>query len=322
MKSRNRIAPKQTCEDKKSRHGILTLPLSIMLPFGLLGFRPGQLFNKIIGYIINTMFLFNYGLILTITIARFYNVMDYENTLPKFFTGFAVVMTIKFTILIYIYFRKFNFMCLFEDLIILRKHSLSKKEIFLVIITFTAIVVMSIYLIYYVSYLWVPPVLRTGHSFKFTFENNDPTQARATIILEFLIFITTTWVSILATGFFINVISVVLRREFDKCIENLQEKIEETGILSSDIFSKTVERFQELRGLVEKVDDMFFLDFVLNLCLSLGILCGSLYGIYVGHFTYENMHIPVIFSMATLLITLPPSAALHTKVILPFHCSP
>ena len=187
--------------------------------------------------------------------------------------------------------------------------------------TFTAIVAMVIYIIYYLSYLFVLPVLRTGHSFKFTFENNSPMEARATIVLEFLFFMISTWVSILATGFVINVISVVLRREFSKCIENLQEKIKETGILSSDIFSETVDRFQELRGMVEKVDDMFFLDFVLNLCLSIGILCSSFYGIYVGHFTYENIHIQIIFSMATLLITLLPSAALHNKVMLPYHCS-
>ena len=92
-------------------HGILALPLCVMLPFGLLGFRPGQLFNKIVGFAINTMFLFNYGLILTITAARFYNVKDYHDTLAKFFTGFAVVMTIKFTILFYIYISRNLIFC-------------------------------------------------------------------------------------------------------------------------------------------------------------------------------------------------------------------
>ena len=127
MKSRNRTAPNNASYNKYSNHGILTLPLCIMLPFGLLGLKPGQLFNKIIGYVISTMFLFNYGLILTITVARFYNVKDYKDTLAKFFTGFAVIMTIKFTILIYIYFKRYNFLCMLEDLTNLRKHSLSKK---------------------------------------------------------------------------------------------------------------------------------------------------------------------------------------------------
>ena len=59
---------------------------------------------------------------------------------------------------------------------------------------------------------------------------------------------------------------------------------------------------------------MFFLDFVLNLGLSLGLLCSSFYGIYVRELTYQDMHIPILVSMVTLLIMLPPSAALHSKV--------
>ena len=190
MRIRNQISTDEMNKEENNffGHGILTLPLSLMLPFGLLGFKPGQLFNKIIGYMINTMFLFNYGLILTITIARFYSVKDYKDTLAKFFTGFAIVMTIKFTILFYIYFKRYNFLCLLEDLTNLRKHGLSKKELLLIITTFTSIVAMVINTIYYLSYLFVLPVLRTGHSFKFTFNNDNPSQARTTIVLEFLFF--------------------------------------------------------------------------------------------------------------------------------------
>ena len=46
--------------------------------------------------------MFNYGLILAVTIARFMNIKDHD-TLNSFLTGFAVVMEIKFTILIYIF---------------------------------------------------------------------------------------------------------------------------------------------------------------------------------------------------------------------------
>ena len=180
-----------------------------MLPFGLLGFRPGQLFNKIIGYIINLMFLFNYGLILAVTIARFVTVKDYKDTLVKFHSGFAVVMTVKFTILSYIYFKKFNFLCLLEDLTNLRKHSLSKKELLLIITTFTSIVAMVINTIYYLSYLFGLPLVRTGIK-TFIFEYNGPSLVRVTKILELLIYLNITRISILVTGFFINVISVVL----------------------------------------------------------------------------------------------------------------
>ena len=224
MELRSQVTPDEVNDGRKTRlkYGILTLPLSLMLPFGLLGFRPGQLFNKIIGYIINLMFLFNYGLILAVTIARFVTVKDYKDTLVKFHSGFAVVMTVKFTILIYIYFKKFNFLCLLEDLTNLRKHSLSKKELLLIITTFTSIVAMVINTIYYLSYLFGLPLVRTGIR-TFIFEYNGPSLVRVTKILELLIYLNITRISILVTGFFINVISVVLGREFLKCIENLEE---------------------------------------------------------------------------------------------------
>ena len=69
--------------------------------------------------------------------------------------------------------------------------------------------------------------------------------------------------------------------------------------------------------MVEKVDDIFFLDFTLNLFASLGMLCSAIYGIYVGHFTFEDMTLQILVSILTLLITLPPSAALHSKVMAP-----
>ena len=316
MELRSRVTPVEVDDERKTRlkQGILNLPLSLMLPFGLLGLRSGQLFNKIAGCVINLMFLFNYGLILAVTIARFMNIKDHD-TLNSFLTGFAVVMEIKFTILIYIYFKRFNFVMLLEDITRRRKYSLSKKELLFVITTFIAGVTMATYLILYVCYRFLLPVLRTGGStFAFAFKLDNTATSGVKRILEFLFFMVSTWISILATAFLINVISIVLRREFDKCIENLREKIKETGILSSEIFSETVDRFQELRGLVEKVDNMFFLDFVLNLGLSLGLLCSSFYGIYVRELTYEDMHIPILVSMLTLLIMLPPSAALRSKV--------
>ena len=319
MYLRNKITTGQMNykENTFFRRGVLNLPLIIMLPFGLLGFRPGQLFNKIVGYFINTMFLFNYCLILAVAIARFCNVKndEYERTHVKFFTGFAVFMTVKFTILIYIYFKRFNFIHLLEDITKIRKYSLSKIELTFVTMQFTTVVTMVIYLIYFVFNQYVIPVLTTGvRPFEYAFKYNGPLQARVTIILEFLIYMNNTWISILATSFIINVISVVLRREFDKCVEILQEKIDKTETLTGDKFSETVERFQELIGMVDKVDDMFFLDFTLNLFASLGMLCSAIYGIYVRDFTFKDMTLQILVSIVTLLVTLPASAALQSKV--------
>ena len=319
MKIGNRITLDQMNREENNfyRRGFLNLPLTIM--FGLLGFRPGQILNKIVGYFINLMFFFNYGSVLAVTVARITNVKEYYHTINKFFTGFAVIMTIKFTILIHIFFKRYNFVCLLKDISNKRKHSLSKKELLFVWTIFIATVTMVICIVYHGSYVYVLPVLKTGyHYFNFAFKikKNSLLIARTTVIFEYVIFMNSTWISIIATSVLVNVIAVVLRREFDKCIENLQEKINETGLLSGDTFSETVQRFQELRVMVEKVDDMFFLDFALNLCLSLGILCSSIYGIYTGDFAFENetIHLKIQVSIVTLLITLPASAALHSKV--------
>ena len=318
MRIRSEIRVDQTNKEENNfyQRGVLNIPLTIMLPFGLLGLRPGQLFNKVIGCFINLMFLFNYGLVLAVTIARFINVKDYNFTTNKFFTGFAVVMSIKFTSLFYIFFKRYNFVCLFKDLSYKRKHRLSKKELLFVIIIFMVTVTLVIYTIFYTSYVYALPVLRTGiRHFVLAFESNSLFMARTTTILECIVFMNSTWISVLLTGLLINVISMVLRREFEKCIRTLQEKINQTGSLSGDIFSETVERFQELRGMVEKVDDMFFLDVALNLCLPLGVLCSAIFSVIIGEFNYgNNIFNAILVSVVTLLIQLPPSAAMHSKV--------
>ena len=72
--------------------------------FGLLGFRPGQLSNKILGFIVNSMFLMNY--ILVVTIGTVYLIRDKNPDMTsKFYVGFVILMMINFTILIYIYYK-------------------------------------------------------------------------------------------------------------------------------------------------------------------------------------------------------------------------
>ena len=213
----NRIRPDGENYERKTlfRHGILALPLSVMLMFGLLGFRLGQLFNKIIGCVINLMFFFNKGLILSVTISRFINVKDNHETIDKFFTCFDVLMTVKFTPLIYMYFQRFNLGMLLESITKKRKHDSSKKELLFVIIIFIVVVTMAIYVILYFSYRFVLPVLITGvNRHIFAFKSKDPLTSRIAAILESLIFMSITWTSVLATSFLLKVIAVVLRREF------------------------------------------------------------------------------------------------------------
>ena len=156
-------------------HGVLTLPLIVILPFGLLGLRHGQLFDRISGCVIDLMFFFNYGLILAVAVSRFVNMKDYFPTIDKFFTGFVVFMTIKFTLLTYIFFKKSNFVCLLGNITKIRKYSLSKKEFIFLLFIFITVVTMVIYLVYYTSIFFVLPALRTGYRpIDFAFKSNSP----------------------------------------------------------------------------------------------------------------------------------------------------
>ena len=155
----------------------------------------------------------------------------------NFFTSFAAVMVIKFTILIYIFFKRYNFVCLLKDLHNTRKHRLSKKELLFAMIIFVAALTAVIYLIYHTCNVHVLPLLKTGpYYFTFAFKSDSPLMARTAVILEYVVYMNNTWSSVIATSFLVNVIAVVLRREFQKCVKNLQEKINETGLLSGDIF--------------------------------------------------------------------------------------
>ena len=118
----------------------------------------------------------------------------------------------------------------------------------------------------------------------------------------------------MATSFIISLIAVVTRAELSKCIEELQHNINETNTLSNNTFSEGVERFQQLRALVNKVDYSFCLILSINLSLSLGILCTSIYSIYIGETTFEDMKVGISVSFATLVVLLPSAAALYSKV--------
>ena len=106
-----------------------------------------------------------------------------------------------------------------------------------------------------------------------------------------------------------------LRREFSKCIGDLQDNIKKTSTLSSDMFTEAIERFQQFRSLTQRFDDTFFLVLSLNLGAALGMLCSSIYTIYIGEATYERKRVQLGVSLATLVVLLPPLAALHSKVI-------
>ena len=292
------------------RHGVLTLPLSFMLCFGLLGFRAGQIFNKIIGFVINSMFILNY--VLVVAIGTGYLIANnYEGRVTKFYSGFVIVIMIQFTFLNYIYYKKSNLISILEDITLTRQHKLSKKEILFVIFTFLSVVVSSGIIVTEMSKMAIS-IFTNGCTNFFAFKTDDHLQCKLMSVLVILIYRNYAWISFLATSFLISIIAVVLRGEFSKCIEDLQDKINETNTLTSETFSETIERFQKLRILVQQNDDTFCLILSLNLGLALGLLCTTIYSSYIGEIDYEI--VDILVPLATVIVLLPSSAALHSKV--------
>ena len=81
------------------------------------------------------------------------------------------------------------------------------------------------------------------------------------------------------------------------------------------MFTKAIERFQQIRLLTQKFDDTFVMLLSLNLSAALGMLCISIYSIYIGEATFEMKSAQIGASLATLVIILPPAAGLHAKVM-------
>ena len=81
------------------------------------------------------------------------------------------------------------------------------------------------------------------------------------------------------------------------------------------MFTEAIERFQQIRGLTQQFDDIFVMVLSLNLSTSLGMLCSSIYLIYIGEATFEMKKAQIWASLATLVIILPPAAGLHAKVM-------
>ena len=99
-----------------TKHGILTLPLGLMLPFGLLGFRPGQIWKPLFGYVMIFIPIFNYIITLLITINYFIVKKNYNDASNIFFAVFVVFISIKLTWLMYIFYKGYNLFNLIEDI--------------------------------------------------------------------------------------------------------------------------------------------------------------------------------------------------------------
>ena len=95
--------------------GVLKLPMFMMMSYGVFGFRPGQLMNKIFGHFVNLFFLFNYILSITVGIGYLISNDGYKETSQIFLAIFCMIIIVKFTCLFHKFYKQYNMVCLFRD---------------------------------------------------------------------------------------------------------------------------------------------------------------------------------------------------------------
>ena len=289
-----------------------------MLPFGLLGFRPGQIWKPLFGYEMNFIPIFNYIITLLITINYFIVKKNYNDASNIFFAVFVVFISIKFTWLMYIFYKGYNLFNLIEDIHKTRKKKLGRRELIYIFITLIIILSVITYVIKHFSGI-VVSVFRTGTSESwrpFSIKTSNPILKKIFVVLEFLVYLSVSWSSFFLTSFMILTIVIVLRTEFVHCVEELQNEIERNTSLSSEIFSETVQRFYKLTNILHKADNILSPIIGLNITICMVMLCGVVYKCLVGNCNFAQWNLPTITSVVILIILLPPVIATNNKVVI------
>ena len=309
------ISPVRKCSSTLKEYWILALPVALMVPFGLFGFRPAQLGKLKIGYIINTIVLLIYLLVLSMGFGYYNYPKDYRNTAYKFMAAYVILMFIKFILLIFRLYKHYNLFFLLEDIKKVRRNSLERQELSCIFVILTVILamvmVMENYLISNVLEVfdnlelkWTPIAMDT----------NNPILSKFFAILEGIIYMSVTNISVLLTSFLVIVIAVVFSKEFEKCIQELAAEIKEDSSLSNNLFSKSAERFYELTAVLQKADDLLSTTIGFNVMLCLGMLCGGVYACLIGDGTFKEWYLPISSSIVTFIVLLSQIVALNSKV--------
>ena len=110
--------------------------------------------------------------------------------------------------------------------------------------------------------------------------------------------------------------AIVFRKEYVDCVNKAKDKIIKNNIVSNDDLSEIFERFYDLNVVLQKADEMLSPIIGLNIIIALGVLCGASYASLIGDGSLKQWHFPILLSIMTLFILIPPLTAIHNQVIL------
>ena len=290
-------------------YGILTLPIVMMMMFGLFGHRPGQINNKIFSFSLNLLCFINYLIILVVVVWYLRVILiNYQHVdfVLIFFAGFCTLLAGYSTFLLYIFYKKYNLFCLLQDTKNLQKGCMKKIHLvyvwmmfLLIVINFSATICISL------DDIIVP-----------SFTGSDPSLSGLVMLVELLLYSIVAYSLIVAPSFMVSVLSIVMATEFDRCSEDFENSLKKADKLSVAELSKMTDKFDDLTLMVDKVDAMFSLPVGLTLAASLGSLCMTVYKTVTFGFDFTTSlgSLNVSGSALALMILLPSLTLLYSKV--------
>ena len=294
---------------------VLTFPTGLMVLFGFLGHRPGQLFKGCSSYLFNSYVIFNCFIIFINALS---GLVKHEHTINHiFFIFFNIAAILMVFLLTYKFYKKNNLYSLFVEVTNTCTNTSWKEYTFAAFLFFGVILSSFIYNLFeWIIHLNM--ILTTDKRFSyewFTIIIIEQTYVKMLVFIETWVN-TFTWMCFLCTSYTLSVINLMLSAEYDKIANDLHSKLHKEKCLSTETFSHATERFYELTSLVDKVDDMFSDIVAVNLALSLASLCTISYGIILDDGTVQDWGIGIKMSTAILVLILLPTTLLNEKVCL------
>ena len=275
-----------------------------MTIFGQFGLRPSQTKHKCLAYFLDIWFLCSYtsmcaGILWILGVL----VIPFPSNLSQirylYSSVFMIIIFIPFTMWLVLTFKKYNIFCLLEDVVSIRRATLSKTDIFCVTATIT--VVAAVFITYEVLNTILPIQL------------NMSLLNILSVILK-SVFLYTAWMLMCNITFLLCVIALIISREFQKCVSDMKNTIIEDGTLFSDVFFEIEERFRLLTSIVNKVDSMFCVAVGIILTMTFSTLCGAMYSVVIGDKNPTIWYMSAVYSAVSLGFLLLSLSTLNHRV--------
>ena len=291
------------------KYGIFSFPLGLMLLFGLLGQRSGQLFTKYPSRILNIYVAFTCCNVLINDTGHVINIYGFISVERFFYVFYCGVTLTSLAFLLYKMYKEYNLYSLLNDIITTCNSTLKKNYAVLMYVSYMLITLDLCYYTYYCVKVFKNYTEVRIFTVKVTKET-----VTDVFLVHHVLAIISSWMCVLCSNLLLCIICLVISENYDGVTSVLKKRIKRNRSLTDDAFSEATERFYQLADLVGKVDDMFSDIVGITFCLSLVILCCAIYAMSVESGTIEGWSVPTIMSLTMLFVLLTSAPTLHNRV--------